>query len=429
MSVLLLVLETLLAPFAAAGMALSFLFSRRRGLLAGLSSELPERLGGLSIEARKRLGGRRVWWLHAASAGEVGGLAPLIEALTARPGAPALLVTTTTAAGREAARRDPRVAWAQLAPLDAWPCVARLLRAARPERLVLSETELWPTTILLAARAGLRPVLVNARMTERSLGRYRLIAPLLAPALRALAAIGAQSEAESVRFASLGAAPERIAATGNTKYDRVSPSSDAGPARARLAALGWGSSPLFVAGSTHPVEEEAAIAAFLISRRGVPELRLVLAPRHVERAAGALAALEAAGLKAARWSAAPRPGADALLVDAMGVLPAFYPLARVAYVGGTWIPVGGHNLLEPALAGAPVLFGPHTGHIEHPASLLENGGGGYRVHDAEEFAARLTELCVDPARARGVGAKARELASRLQGATARTLALLEAPRD
>ncbi len=417
-------LEALLAPLAAAGVALAFVFSRRRGALAGLAADLPERLGSIAPPARARLAGREVWWLHAASAGEVKGLEPLIAALSERAGAPALLVTTTTAAGREAARALPGVAWAQLAPLDAWPCVARFLAASGARRLILTETELWPTTILLAARAGLRPVLINGRMTRRSLRRYRWIALLLAPALASLEGLGAQSEVDADRFVEIGAPEERVRVCGNTKYDRAPRPADAEPARARLAELGWTRDPLFVAGSTHPGEESAVIRAYLHARRVTRSLKLVIAPRHIERADETFAALRRMGLPTARWKGWADEGAQALLVDAMGPLAALYSLARVAYVGGTWTPVGGHNLLEPAQAGVPVLFGPHTDHVSLPARALEDGGG-IRVGSDGEFAMQLSQLASDPAKAGAMGAAARAVAARLAGATPKTLELID----
>lgn len=426
MSVLLLVLETALAPLAALGVAVSFAFSRRRALLKSLADELPERLGDLRDGGRARLTGRRVWWLHAASAGEVGGLSPLIETLAASKDAPAILVTTTTAAGRDAARRNPAVTWAQLAPIDAWPCVAHFLAEAKPERLVLTETELWPTTIVLAARAGLRPALVNARMTRRSLPRYRAISLLLRPALAALEAVLAQSELDAERFREIGVPAAKVFCAGNTKYDRTAaPADDAAAARA-IESLDWTDARLFVAGSTHPSEEPAVLSAFEKAVAEFPDVRLVIAPRHVERAEEVFAALRAAGLPAARWSEAARAehGARVLVLDAMGALGSFWPRAAVGFVGGTLAPVGGHNVLEPAQAGVPVLFGPDTNHVEHPALLLENGGGGFRVADGAALADALLDLLRDPDRARGIGSKARGLAEGLRGATDRTLVAL-----
>jgi len=424
MSLLILVLEALLAPLAGLGVVLAFLLSPKRGRLEGLAEELPERFGSIRDTALDRLHGREIWWFHAASAGEVGGLAPLIDELY-KQGAPAIVLTTTTRSGRDAALALKNVAWAQLAPLDAWPFVARFMKALSPRRLVLAETELWPTTLILAARAGLSPVLVNARLTERSFSRYLPLSGLLAPAVRSLSFVGAQSEDDAVRFVALGVPRERVSVTGNAKYDAAPAPSANEASRARVAAQGWEGDPLFVAGSTHPFEEEMVLAAYLAARRAVPRLRLVLAPRHLERAADAADLLAHAGLKLSRFSDAPQSGRDALLLDEMGVLPSFYPLARAAFVGGTLVKVGGHNLLEPASAGVPVLFGPHTAHIERPASLLAaHGGGGRRVSDAAELAERLTEFAKDEAAARAAGEAARKVVDGLRGATARSLKIL-----
>jgi len=429
MSFLLLAAETLLSPLVALGVVLSFAFSRRRGLLSALASELPERLGGLSDAGRVRLLGRRVWWLHAASAGEVAGLGPLIDALEGRERPPAILVTTTTAAGREAARRNPKITWAQLAPLDAWPCVARFLRAAKPERLIISETELWPSTILLAARAGLRPALINARMTARSRPRYRAAAFLLRPALDALSLVLAQSDADGESFRAIGIPAGKLSVAGNTKYDRLAAHPEETTAAGALQILGWNAAPLFVAGSTHPGEEELVLDGYARAAAAVPGLRLVLAPRHVERVAETLATLRARNLTFARFSALRDSDASAsvLVLDTMGALASFWTRASAAFVGGTLVPVGGHNLLEPAAAGAPVLFGPHTRHVEYPAVLLESGGGGFRVAGGAALGRTLVGLLTDPIRARAAGDRAREVASRLRGATERALAALERP--
>lgn len=427
MSLLILLLETLFAPVAGLAIVLSFLFSPNRARLAGLFDELPERLGTIRDTALDRLHGREIWWFHAASAGEVAGLAPILEALHQKEPARALVLTTTTLSGREAARALPFVAWAQLAPADAWPFVARFIHALAPRRLILAETELWPTTLILARRAGLSPVLVNARLSDRSFSRYGLLSSLLAPALRSLSLVAAQSEEDAARFTLLGMPSERVKVTGNAKYDREVVPAESASARARVVALGWGRDPIFVAGSTHPFEEEMVLSAFMAARVAAPRLRLVLAPRHLERAADAADLLAHAGLVLSRWSGATPADCDVLLLDEMGALPAFYALARAAFVGGTLVKVGGHNLLEPALAGVPVLFGPHTRHIERPAALLAApGGGGRRVADAAALAEWLIKFAQDENAARAAGDAARKAAEGLRGATVRTIEALGA---
>lgn len=405
-------------------MVLSFIFSPRRRVLGGLGAEMSERLGSVPDEVKGRLAGRRkVWWVHAASAGEVAGLEPLLDELASRAEPPHIVVTTTTAAGREAAKRLRSVSHACLAPVDIMPCVLRFIRSVKPDRLLLTETELWPTTIIQGGRRGLRPVLINARMTGRSRFRYGLIKPLLRPALESLHLVCAQTQPDADRFASLGA--RNVVVTGNTKYDKGAAAAVMSEqARIQFRLLGLEGKRLFIAGSTHPKEEDAVLAAFLQARSMGADLTLVLAPRHAERAHEAAASLKDAGLKPALWSKGLAPGADCVLVDVMGVLPSLWPHAAAAFVGGTLVPVGGHNLLEPALAGAPVLFGPHTWTLEHVALILENGGGGWRVRDARELADRLAESARDPERAKGVGSKARQLAEGLRGATRRCLTAL-----
>lgn len=426
MSFLVQALELLLSPLIGLGVIVSFFFSPRRRLLGSLSSEMSERLGSVPDEVLGRLAGRRkVWWVHAASAGEVGGLEPFLDELASRSDAPLVVLTTTTAAGREAAKRLRSVHHACLAPVDIMPCVTRFIRSVKPERLILTETELWPTTIIQGSRSGLRPVLVNARMTERSRSRYGFIAPFLRPALEALSLVCAQTQPDAERFTGLGA--RNVVVTGNTKYDKGRAAGELPEeSRLKLRLMGLEDKRLFIAGSTHPVEEDAVLAAFLQARSLGAELALVVAPRHAERAHETLKALKDAGLKPALWSRGHTPGADCALIDVMGVLPTLWPRAALAYVGGTLVKVGGHNLLEPALAGAPVLFGPHTWTLEHVARILENGGGGWRVHDARELADRLVDAAKDPARAAAVGGTARELAEALRGATRRTLTAMGA---
>lgn len=419
MSVLVLLLLNLLAPLVVAGIVLKFLLSPRRGLLRDLPEELGERLGRLPPEALARLAGRPVLWVHAASAGEVAAVAEILRRLKERPGAPAVVLTTTTRAGRDAAARLASVDASALAPVDCWPAVRRFLGRVKPYALVLVETELWPNTIELCARAGLRIGVVNGRVSERSFPRYRLIAPLLRPFLRRIVRVAARTEVDAQRFAALGLPRERILVAGNMKYDRLAAGDERG--RAELSRLGWQAAPVLVAASTHPLEEEMVLEAFAVLRRRSPDLKLVLAPRHVERAGDAAQTLLRTGLPFCRLGGQSPAEACVLLVDAMGWLPSFFVCARAAFVGGSLVPVGGHNVLEPAVAGIPVIFGHHVEHTREAAGALLACGGGFQVSHAGSLAEVLGRLLDSPQEAVSSGAKALALLRSWQGATARTL--------
>ncbi|MCX5793915.1 MAG: 3-deoxy-D-manno-octulosonic acid transferase [Elusimicrobia bacterium] len=409
----------LAAPFVVLGVLAKFVFSARRGLLRDLPTELDERLGGLPRQARAKLAGRPVLWVHAASAGEVAAVSEILRRLRERPGAPAVLLSTTTRAGREAAARLASVDAAVLAPIDCWPAVRRFLRQARPYALVLVETELWPNMIELAARAGLRIGVVNGRISERSFPRYRRIARLLHPFFARIDRVAARTEADGRRFAALGIPADRVLVAGNMKYDRLSSGDERG--RAELVRLGWQGSAVLVAASTHPGEEEIILEAFTGLRRRFPALKLVMAPRHVERADDAAEALRKAELCFCRLGGEAPAEACVLLVDAMGWLPSFFACAAAAFVGGTMVPVGGHNVLEPALAGVPVLFGPHTGHTQEAADALKVCGGGFQAADAAALARIMERLLAEPEFSADSGLKAQALVRSLQGATQRTL--------
>ncbi|MBI5241585.1 MAG: 3-deoxy-D-manno-octulosonic acid transferase [Elusimicrobia bacterium] len=419
MTLLVLAVLNLLAPLVVLGVVLKFLLSPRRGLLRDLPAELGERLGRLPAPALARLAGRPVLWVHAASAGEVAAVAEILRRLKSRPAAPALLLTTTTASGRDAAMRLGLADIAALAPLDCWPAVRRFLRQARPYALILVETELWPNMIELSARAGLRVGLVNGRVSGRSFPRYQLVAPFLRPFLARLDRVAVRTELDSLRLASLGVPLERLLTAGNMKYDRLAPGDDRG--REELARLGWKGSRVLTAASTHPGEEETLLEAFAALRGRFADLKLVLAPRHVERAEAAAETLRAKGLPFCRLGGTPDPQACVLLVNAMGWLPSFFACSAAAFVGGTLVPVGGHNVLEPAVAGIPAVFGPHTEHTREAAQALLACGGGCEVSDSASLQGVLGRFLDSPGAASASGRKALALLNSWRGATQRTL--------
>lgn len=406
----------LLAMAALAGLA----FSERRKTLRSLGQGAAERLGRLPRLLQRPL------WIHAASVGEVQALRALLHRIQAASGAPPVLVTTSTWAGREAARSLPGVDLAVLAPLDLSPCVRGFLQRVHPRALVLLETELWPETLRQCRNLGLPVFLVNGRLSPKSVVRYAWIGSWVRSLLAGIRWIGAQTEEDLRRFVALGAQPGGVEVTGNIKFDnlpRISPAPADG-LEERLDRLGGGAgAPLLVGASTHPGEEDALAAAFRTLRRRFRSCRLVLAPRHVERAAAVCERLRQIGLRA-RTLSDPPGDADCLVVDAMGALDRIYESSTAVFIGGSLVPVGGHNLMEPAALGKPVLFGPHTHSIREAAEALLAAGGGRVVQDVQEIERALGELLADPAMARRMGEGGRKVLDGLQGATEKTWKVL-----
>jgi 3-deoxy-D-manno-octulosonic-acid transferase len=374
-------------------------------------------------------------WLHAASVGEVRALAALVHVIegTASP----LLITVGTPTGCARARELFGTRHeVRPAPWDLPGAARRFIDAVRPRGAVFVETELWPNLIAAAQRAGVPLVLLSARVSSRSSQRYRRFArSLMRSTVQAFAAIGAQGEADRARFIELGAAPDRVTVTGNLKFDL--PLAQDLPARGRALRARWAPGrPLWVAGSTHPGEEEQLLAA---QRRLVESARgsetsvplLAFAPRHPARFAAVADWLAGQDLRWERWSGltpdtSMEKSPEVLLIDAMGVLSDWYAAADVAYVGGSLVDIGGHNLLEPAVLGRPVLTGPHFFNAPDVARCLVEAGGARVVHDAGELASALASWLADPAARSTAGSNAAAAVTASRGAARRSRALLTA---
>ncbi|MBI3297505.1 MAG: 3-deoxy-D-manno-octulosonic acid transferase [Elusimicrobia bacterium] len=374
-------------------------------------ADLSERLGRPAWT-----GSGPVLWVHAASVGETQALERLLARWKGLP----VVVTCSTAAGREKAKTLPGVAAAYLVPADFFLCVSAFLDRLQPAALIAAESELWPMSLVAAQRRGIPIGLVNACLSERSARRWLLARPLAALALGGVHRACYQTEEDRVRFEALGVPVEAGAVTGNTKYDLRPPApDDISAALERVRAL-FKDSPCWVAGSTRPGEEELVLAAH--RKAAVPGLKLILAPRHPERSAEVAELVRKAGLPFTRWSEllpfAEEP--QCLLVDVMGVLGPLYAAGQAAFVGGTLLPgSGGHNVLEPAMLGVPVLFGPHLDAVKAEAATLEKGRGCLRVSDADSLARGLESLLGDPERLRNMGRNAKNAADGFAGATER----------
>jgi len=400
---------------------------------AALSAALcaPVAAGALALRPRWRAGWRErigagpvapgALWIHAASVGEVTASAQLVELLRAR--GHALLLSTTSTTGRAlCAQLHPGLAH-RLAPLDHPWCVDAVLSRARPRALVLVETELWPVWIAACERRGVPVVVVSGRISDRSLPRYRWLGRWVAGALARLSAIGARTEQDRERFMALGAAPERVRVTGDLKLDPQAVPRALAP---DLAA--WlGDAPLVVAGSTHPGEEEVLLAAQRAWEEAGRRAALVLAPRYPERAGEVAALARRAGRRAALRSerGAALAAGDVGVLDTLGELAGLYARAAIAFVGGTFVPIGGHNLLEPAAAGVPAVYGSHVANVRHAAALLDAVGAGEVVANREALAAAIGAALADPDRARARGASGRAALEAHRGSSERSAELIE----
>jgi len=362
-----------------------------------------ERLGRLPVSfPRGRV------WIHAASVGEVTALEPFIRELRRLVPKTSLALSVMTPAGRKRARElyDLPVAFA---PLDVPGPARRWVSRASPRALIVMETELWPVWLSAVADSGAKLTWINGRLSDHSFPRYRIIRPLMARIFSRFGILGVITPLDAARAATLGAPRRRIRVCGNLKVDRMAPAAPPGG----VSRGAW-----IVAGSTRTGEDSALLDAFRAIRRRVPEANLCLAPRHPGRVFAVLRLARARGFSVARRSGGYL-GEDVLVLDTMGELARFYRLARVAFVGGTLVPVGGHNLMEPALAGVPVVFGPHTANVRDAAIGLRRTGGGFQVSSPAALAGRIAGLLASPASAHRAGIKARAYVMGLKGVSHR----------
>ena len=365
-------------------------------------------------------------WVHAVSVGEVIAALPLVERLQAAHPDLAVTVTTMTPTGSERVRAalGDRVHHRYL-PYDLPGAVGRFLDDVRPRLGLLMETELWPNLVAGCAARDVPLVLANARLSAGSAAGYRRIGGLVRPLLGALGAIGAQAEADARRFVDLGADPARVSVTGSIKFDLAIDDATRDAGLALREELGP-DRPCWIAASTHEGEDEIALTAHAEVSARFPGAVLVLVPRHPERFVRVASLCASRGFAVARRSRG-EPGGEATvyLGDTMGELLALYAAADVAFVGGSLVPTGGHNPLEPAALGLPVITGPHLHNFARIAGLLEEAGALTTVADAGGLASRVVELLESPELAAACGTAGREVVARNRGALERLLGLVE----
>jgi 3-deoxy-D-manno-octulosonic-acid transferase len=366
-------------------------------------------------------------WVHAVSVGEVQASAGLVKSLRRRFPERPFVITTVTPTGAQQARKlfGDTVQHCYL-PYDLPGAVRRFLSRVEPAVAIILETEIWPTLYRQLGRRQIPLVMASARLSERSVERYRRMAGLFADTLSHGVLIGAQSAADAERFRAIGAAPERVSVTGNVKFDMEIPASSVAAGREFRERHAAGR-PVWIAGSTHEGEEEAALAAHATLRQRHPEALLILVPRHPQRFESVRGLLRRKGVKFSQRSSgdAPSAGDQVFLVDTLGELQSFYAASDAAFVGGSLVPIGGHNLLEPAVLGLPVLSGPSTQNAQEVADLLADSGALLLVPDAEGLSARLVELFDDPVAAAALGERGRLAVAQSRGAVERLVGMVE----
>lgn len=366
-------------------------------------------------------------WVHAVSLGEVQAAFPLITALLERHPGLGVVVTTTTPTGAQRldALLGGRVQHVYT-PYDLPALVGRFLRQFRPRLVVILETEIWPSLLAACEQQGVPVILANARLSARSARGYARFGGFAGRLLGRFALIAAQSQADAQRFLALGAAPERVRVTGSIKLDLTLPAGLREDAEA-LRHLWGGSRPVWVAGSTHEGEETLLLAAHQAVRRVLPDALLVLVPRHPERFARVAALVKRQGMPmVARSEGRPCAAETAVFLgDTLGELPLFLGAADAAFIGGSLVPRGGHNLLEAAAVGVPVAVGPHTYNFAGLTELMLARGGAVRVQGAADLAQVMVGWLGDAAERVRIGEAGRRVLEEQRGALQRLLSLLE----
>lgn len=382
---------------------------------------LHQRLGFVSRTRRSQ-----PVWVHAVSVGEVQAAAALVRKLQARyPQIPILVSTVTpTGAARVRALFQDTVTHAYL-PYDLPGAVGRFLNRVQPRITIILETEIWPTLYHALGQRRIPLVMASARVSTRSVDRYRRMASLFRQTLAHGVFIGAQTTPDAERFVAIGASPERVHVTGNVKFDLEIPAASiaAGQSFRREHAA---DRPVWIAGSTHEGEEDAVLIAHAEVLRQFPRALLIIAPRHPQRFEAVRTLLRSRGVRFAQRSAGetPPPEHTVFLLDTLGELQTFYAAADVAFVAGSLVPIGGHSLLEPALLGLPILSGPYTHNGQDIADLLAHSGALRIVRSRDELAQRVRDDFADADAARELGARGQATVAHSRGAVDRIMALV-----
>lgn len=365
-------------------------------------------------------------WVHAVSVGEVQAAAPLIRALQARFPKRQLLITTVTPTGAARVKSlfGDSVRHCYI-PFEFPNAIRSFFESVKPEAALIMETEIWPNLYRGCGIRHIPLILVSARISPRSVPGYRKLLPLIRETLSHGIIIAAQSQPDADRFLALGADPARTHVMGNIKFD-VEPDADMESRGRALRGELFGERPVWIAASTHEGEEQLVLDAHRELRARHPELLLILVPRHPERFPAVRELIEKQEISlVARTECREAGDASVFLCDTMGEVPLFYAASDVAFVAGSLVPIGGHNLLEPAALGVPIVTGPHNFNAQDIADLFVDLGGCRRVAGTEDLVVTVSELLSDDEEAARLGRAGQEVLEENRGALERLLVLLE----
>ncbi|MRR53232.1 MAG: 3-deoxy-D-manno-octulosonic acid transferase [Deltaproteobacteria bacterium] len=405
-----------------------FLFrcATRRRVRKGIA----ERLGFLAKDKRAHLQGCETLWVHAVSVGETIAARPLLKALKTRYPEKKIVLSTVTETGRSIAEKLSEVDVCIYFPLDFGFAVRRMLKTVHPSLIMVVETEIWPNFLRCAHRSGIRAVLVNGRISDKSFGGYRRFSWVFRQVLANFDALCVQTEEDARRIIAIGAPPARVHVANNLKYDiPVTPVS----AESKSSLLGKyclpSGVPVFTAGSSHRGEDEIVLSVYRTLIREGQETVLVLAPRHPERAEEVAKIAEQNGLRCVRRSQLDGKSVqlhtgEVLLVDTVGELMDIYAISDLVFVGGSLVPVGGHNLLEPASRAVPVIFGPHMNNFREIAALILHHKGGVQVQDSAALMETLRQLLDNSAERLRLGENGLRILTENCGSTERHMEII-----
>jgi len=393
---------------------------------------LRQRLGYLPVSFN--LDGEESIWIHAVSVGEALTARAIVGELKKRYPGLRLFVSTTTVAGQQVASREIKDADALFYfPIDFPFIVNRTLRLVKPRLFIMMETEIWPCLLRACRREGVRTAVANGRISSRSYPRYRLVRPLFRRVLADVDRFCMQSRESADRLIDLGADPARVIVTGNLKFDALPAATTLGPDRGVHRVLRFfrvpENRPVVIAGSTMRGEEIVVLRAFERVRAHAPRALLVIAPRHPERFDEVERLARDEGFRTVRRSQLTideDPPADVVVLDTIGELAHLYRVGTIVFVGGSLVPTGGHNILEPAAFGRPILFGPHMQNFAEIAATFLEANAAMQVRDEWELEAAFRELLGDPARRNALGRAAQAIVDANHGARERTLEAIAA---